>query len=46
LRIDTKRASDTDLPSTTTPITIGGMAKSVYRYGFEPEKLVQEENRI
>jgi hypothetical protein len=36
----------TDLPSTTTPITIGGMAKSVYRYGFEPEKLVQVENRI
>jgi hypothetical protein len=36
----------TDLPSTTTLITIGGMAKSVYRYGFESEKLVQVENRI
>ncbi len=36
----------TDLPSTTTSITVAGVTKSVYRYGFGPEKLVQLENLV
>lgn len=36
----------TDLPSTTTSIAIAGVKKSVYRYGFGPEKLIQLENKI
>lgn len=36
----------TDLPSTTTSIAVAGMKKSVYRYGFGPENLVQLENKI
>jgi hypothetical protein len=36
----------TDLPSTTTSIVVAGMKKSVYRYGFGPEKLIQLENKI
>ncbi|MGI0028702.1 MAG: DUF6438 domain-containing protein [Nitrososphaera sp.] len=35
-----------DLPSTTTSITVAGVTKSVYRYGFGPEELVQLENFI
>ena len=38
--------SATDLPSTTTSITIGDASKSVYRYGSSPEKLVMLENKI
>lgn len=36
----------TDLPSTTTSISIRDETKSVYRYGFGPERLVQLEDRI
>ena len=36
----------TDLPSTTTSIAVAGMRKSVYRYGFGPEDLIQLENKI
>lgn len=36
----------TDLPSTTTSITVDGKTKSVYRYGFGPEKLVLLEDMI
>jgi hypothetical protein len=36
----------TDLPSTTTSIAITGIKKSVYRYGFGPENLIQLENKI
>lgn len=36
----------TDLPSTTTSISIGDETKSVYRYGFGPERLVQLEDKI
>ncbi|HEY8140940.1 MAG TPA: DUF6438 domain-containing protein [Nitrososphaera sp.] len=36
----------TDLPSTTTSIAVEGMKKSVYRYGFGPENLIQLENKI
>ncbi|MCI0562668.1 MAG: DUF6438 domain-containing protein [Nitrososphaera sp.] len=35
-----------DLPSTTTSITINGITKSVYRYGSGPEGLEELENRI
>ena len=36
----------TDLPSTTTSIAIGGSEKSVYRYGFQPQNLIELEDRI
>lgn len=36
----------TDLPSTTTSITLSGSEKSVYRYGLHPENLVELENKI
>ncbi len=36
----------TDLPSTTTSISIKDETKSVYRYGFGPERLVQLEDKI
>ncbi len=36
----------TDLPSTTTSITIGGMTKTVYHYGDGPGTLIQVENKI
>ncbi len=36
----------TDLPSTTTSITIEGTTKTVFRYGEGPGTLVQLENRI
>jgi hypothetical protein len=36
----------TDLPSTTTSITIGGTVKTVYRYGDGPGTLIQLENKI
>lgn len=36
----------TDLPSQTTSITIDGTKKTVYRYGFQPERLVMLEDRI
>lgn len=35
-----------DLPSQTTSITIDGSTKTVFRYGFEPEKLAALEDRI
>lgn len=43
---DRYEAQVTDLPSTTTSITIGGSEKSVYRYGFQPENLIALEDRI
>lgn len=36
----------TDLPSQTTSITIDGKTKTVYRYGFEPQKLAELEDKI
>ena len=36
----------TDLPSTTTSITIGGTTKTVFHYGDGPGNLIQLENRI
>ena len=36
----------TDLPSTTTSITINGKTKSVYNYLGAPRKLVELENKI
>jgi hypothetical protein len=36
----------TDLPSQTTSITIDGTTKVVYRYGFQPERLVMLEDMI
>jgi len=36
----------TDLPSQTTSITIDGKTKTVYRYGFEPLRLAELEDRI
>jgi hypothetical protein len=36
----------TDLPSTTTSITLGDTTKTVFRYGEGPGTLVQLENRI
>lgn len=36
----------TDLPSQTTTITIDGQTKGVYRYGSEPERLPQLEDKI
>lgn len=35
-----------DLPSQTTSITIDGTTKTVFRYGFEPARLVELEDRI
>jgi hypothetical protein len=43
---DRYEQSVTDLPSQTTTITIDGQTKSVYRYGFEPERLAQLEDKI
>ncbi len=36
----------TDLPSQTTSITIDGKTKTVYRYGFEPQRLAELEDKI
>ncbi len=36
----------TDLPSQTTSITIDGKTKTVYRYGFEPHRLADLEDKI
>lgn len=36
----------TDLPSQTTTITIDGMTKFVYRYGSEPKRLAELEDKI
>lgn len=43
---DRYEQSVTDLPSQTTSITIDGKTKSVYRYGFEPERLTMLEDKI
>ena len=43
---DRYEQSVTDLPSQTTSITIDGKTKSVYRYGFEPERLAMLEDKI
>lgn len=43
---DRYEQSVTDLPSQTTSITIDGETKTVYRYGFEPQKLAMLEDRI
>lgn len=43
---DRYEAQITDLPSQTTSITIDRMTKTVYRYGFEPERLVMLEDEI
>jgi hypothetical protein len=43
---DRYEAQVTDLPSQTTSITVDGMTKTVYRYGFEPERLAMLEDRI
>lgn len=36
----------TDLPSQTTSIAIDGKTKTVYRYGFEPQRLAELEDKI
>ncbi|MGI0019926.1 MAG: DUF6438 domain-containing protein [Nitrososphaera sp.] len=43
---DRYEAQITDLPSQTTSITIDGTTKTVYRYGFEPERLAMLEDRL
>lgn len=43
---DRYEQSVTDLPSQTTSITIDGKTKTVYRYGFEPQRLAELEDRI
>lgn len=43
---DRYEQSVTDLPSQTTSITIDGVTKTVYRYGFEPQKLAALEDKI
>ena len=43
---DKYAAQITDLPSQTTSITIDGTTKTVYRNGFEPERLAMLEDMI
>lgn len=43
---DRYEAQVTDLPSQTTSITVDGTTKTVYRYGFEPERLAMLEDKI
>ncbi len=43
---DRYEANVSDLPSTTTSITTENGTKSVYRYGFGPERLITLEDKI